>query len=351
MNLFRFLICYTLIFIIISCKQKTLNVQPTPTPQSVVDVMIANKQIIDNTIELNGTVVANNFAELHPEISGRLTFLNIPEGTVVQKGTLIAKINDADLEAQLNKTKVLLSLAITTERRDKNLLQDNGINQADYDAALNAVNGYKADMAYTQSLIDKTVVKAPFTGTIGLRQISLGAYVTPATLIANIQQLDELKLDFNVPESYSNLIRKGNTITVLLGTENTKLKKAIITAIEPEVNTITRNLKVRALLENNTKASPGVYAKVYVKANDDNKGILIPTNCLIANDRKNQVIVVKNGKAKFIDVETGFRQSNLVEITKGISIGDSVVVTGVLLARPNSVVSIKSVKQFNEVNQ
>ncbi len=167
----------------------------------MVDVIIASTQRISNIIEANGTVLANEYAELHPEVNGRLVFLEVPEGTVVKKGTVIARINDADLQAQLSKTKVQLNLAELTEQRYKKLLNINGINQNDYDVALNQVNSLKADLAYTQTLIDKTVLKAPFEGLLGLRLISQGSFVTTATVLTSIQQVSKLKIDFTLPEN------------------------------------------------------------------------------------------------------------------------------------------------------
>src|SRR5262249_17838152 len=157
--------------------------RPKSTGTTVVDVIVAKAQTITNHIEVNGTVVANEYVDLHPEASGRLIYLNVPEGRFVTAGTVIARVNDADLKAQIEKSKVQLDLAEKTEGRYKQLLSVNGINQSDYDAALNQVNGYKADIDYYQALLDKTVVKAPFDGTVGLRQVSLGAYVSPTTLI------------------------------------------------------------------------------------------------------------------------------------------------------------------------
>ena len=155
--------------------------------------MIASLQPVTNIIEANGTVIANESVELRPEVSGRLTYLNVPEGKQIAQGTVLARINSADLEAQLQKSKVQLELAQKTEERLRKLLDVQGINQSDYDAVVNQVNSLKADIAYTQTLIDKTVIRAPFSGTVGLRQVSPGAYVSPATIIATIQQLWESK--------------------------------------------------------------------------------------------------------------------------------------------------------------
>ena len=344
----------TAIFLIIissiSCKGKNENTKPTGAQPVIVDVMVASTQAIINTVEVNGTVVAAEFVELHPEVSGRLTYLNVPEGGHIEKGTVIARINDADLQAQINKTKVQLDLATKTEERYRKLLTISGINQADYDVTINQVNGFKADILYTQALIDKTVVRAPFSGTVGLRVISPGAYVTPASIITTIQQVDKLKIDLTVPEAYANLLKRGNTINVVLDNGGNIKRTATIVAVEPQANLVTRNLKVRALLQDG-KANPGGFVKAYLNAGVDSKAILIPTNCLIPDDKNNQVIIVKNGKANFVAVKTGVRQANLVEITEGLAVGDSVVVTGVLFARPKSALKIRSVKQINDMNQ
>lgn len=346
----KLLLSFLLAVGIASCKGK--KEEPAkPAPQSVaVDVIIAAPQAITNTIEVNGTVVANEFVELHPEVSGRLTYLNVPEGSHIEKGTVIARINDADLQAQLNKIRVQLDLAQKTEQRNRKLLDIKGLNQADYDVSLNTVNSYKADLIYTQALIDKTVIKAPFSGVVGLRQVSNGAFVSSANIIATIQQVEKLKIDFTAPEEYSNLLRKGNTIDVVLDKAADSKQKATIIATEPQANLGTRNLKVRAILQN-SKANPGGFAKVYLDAGQDKKAILIPTNSLIPDDKNNQAIVVKNGKANFVSVTTGVRQSNFVEITKGINAGDSVVVTGVLFARPKSTLRVRSVKDLKTLGQ
>lgn len=349
-NRFLSLTIIVLLVASVSCKSKKEDKKPNVTPPVVVDVMVASGQSISNTVEVNGTVVAAEFVELRPEVSGRLTYLNVPEGSRIEKGTLMAKVNDADLQAQVAKTKVLLELAQKNEERYKKLVSINGINQADYDLILNQVNGYKADLVYTQALIDKTVVKAPFSGTVGLRQISPGAYVTTASIIATIQQLDKLKVDLTVPETYAKILRKGNTIDIVLDNGTGAKQKAVIIAVEPQANLATRNLKVRAVLDNG-RANPGGFVKAYLDAgNNDNNAILIPTNCLIPDDKNNQVIVVKDGKAVFVPVKTGVRQANVVEITNGIKAGDTVVVTGVLFARPKAKLKVRSVKQLKDLN-
>src|ERR1700733_1343535 len=207
-----------------SCKEKADAADAKNRSQAnqptIVDVIVAAARPIDNKIEANGTVVANEYVELHPEISGRITYLNVPEGAHVAKGTVIARINDADLQATLEKSKVLLDLYQKTEERNKKLLDINGINQADYDLAINNVNGTKADINYTQAQIDKTIIRAPFDGVVGLRQVSPGAYVTSANIIATVQQLDKIKVDFTLPEQYSAVVRPGTLVDIELDAQS-----------------------------------------------------------------------------------------------------------------------------------
>jgi membrane fusion protein (multidrug efflux system) len=334
------------------CHSKQENKEPQKSPPPIVDVIIAKPQMVSSSIEANGTVVANEFVELHPEASGRITYLNVPEGKFIAKGTVIARINDADLVANLNKSKAALKLAQDYVDRLKPLLSVQGINQADYDAAENTVISTQADIQYTQALIDKTIIRAPFDGVVGLRQVSIGAYVSNSDVIATMQQVNNLKMDFTVPEEYGKYISIGSTVQVTLDLSNDSLKhNATIVAVEPQANTITRNLKIRTLLQDKAKANPGAFAKVYIKQGGSKQSILVPTNCIIPSDINKQLILVKNGNAQFTNVTTGLRLQSNVEITSGISAGDSVVVTGVLFAKDKKPVKIRNVKALNTLNE
>jgi len=343
------LVLFSVIAVMIRCNGKAEKITaPKESPAVLVDVLIAKKQPISNIIEANGTVIPSEYVELRPEISGRLTYLNLSEGKNIAKGVVIARVNDADLRAQYQKSKVQLDLAQKTVERYKQLLDINGLNQADYDAALNQVNSLKADMVYTQALIDKTVIKAPFSGVVGLRQVSPGAFVTQATVIATLQQTQQVKIDFTLPDMYADAIRIGASVDLQTDAATKAKSKAVIVATEPGANTETRNLKVRALLQG-AKVNPGAFVKVFIDAGKQRSSVKIPANCIIPDDRNNQVILVKNGLAKFVNITTGIREANSVEVLSGINPGDSVIVTGVLFARPKSKVKVRSVKKQEEV--
>ncbi len=329
-------------------KQETPR-QAGPPPATPVDIIIASARQLTNTVEANGSVIANESLQIFPELSGRLTYLNVPDGAAVRAGTILAKINDAELQAQLGKSKVQLDLAQKTEARLKQLLTVNGINQADYDVAINSVNNIKADINLLEAQIAKTVVKAPFSGVLGLRMVSPGAVVTPQTVLATLQQVNQVKIDFTLPEVYGTLIRKGQKVSVLLG-ENAGKRTATVLATEPEINTTTRNLKVRALLDGKP-VNPGTFVKVIVEAGAATNYIVIPTNAIIPDADSKKVVVVKGGKGKFTNVETGVRSAGGIEITSGLQAGDSVVVAGVLFVRPNAAVKVTAVRTLEELTK
>jgi membrane fusion protein (multidrug efflux system) len=199
---------------------------------------------------------------------------------------------------------------------------------------LQQVNSLKADMAYTQSLIDKTVIKAPFAGQMGLKQVSLGAFISSATTIVSLQKVDQLKVDFTLPEIYQNYIKVGKKVTVeSIANPGVKMN-ATIAAIEPQIIATSRNIKVRANLEG--KLLPGAYTKVFLGENQQKPSILVPSNIIIPDSKVKQLVVVREGKAKFISVETGYRTASAVEITAGVKLGDSLVVAGMLFVRDGS---------------
>ena len=322
---------------LLSCKHKEVKLKDR---QSVmVDVMIAKTVDFPTSIEVNGTSLSEEKIELHPEVSGRLTYLNIPDGALVSKGALLARVNDADLQAQLEQQKVQYDLAVKTEQRLKQLLGINGVNQSDYDAALSQVNSISANIKVLEAQIDKTIIKAPFNGVLGLRLVSPGAYVTPQTLLGTLQETDKIKIDFALPEFYSDEVRVGNKVAIQTIESDAK-QEAVISAIEPQINVDTRNIKVRARLVKGN-LNPGKFVKGILSKTEN--VIVVPSNALIPDASSNQVIIIRKNKAFFKKVETGDRNADMVELKSGVASGDTIVVSGVLFVRANSFVKIRKV--------
>lgn len=308
-----------------------------------VDAYIVQPEQFQDNIEVPGSLVANEATEIHPEVSGRIVSLNVAEGRYVGKGTVLAKLYDGDLQAQLNKLKIQLALAQKTEDRQAQLLKIQGISQQDYDISLLQVNSLKADIGIIQTSINKTVVRAPFSGKLGLRDISIGAYVSPASVIAVINQIDQVKLDFTVPEKYTGQIKLGQLVT--FSVEGSKKQfGAKVSATESNITETTRSLKVRSIvMGKDASLLPGAFAKVQLSFDPDPNALLVPSQAILPQARGKQVILYKGGTAIFADITTGTRDSARVQILEGVHPNDTVVVTGLLSVRPNTQIKIREI--------
>lgn len=305
-----------------------------------VDAYIVKPQAFQENIEVPGTIVANETAEVHPEVSGRIVRLNVAEGKYVSKGTLLAKLYDGDLLAQLNKLNVQLAIAEKTEERQSQLLKIQGISQQDYDLSLLQVNSLKADIGIIQTSIQKTEVRAPFGGKLGLKDISPGAYVTPASIIAVINQTDQLKLDFTVPEKYSDQIKTGQLVTFGFEGSDAQLQAKVI-ATESNVTETTRSLMIRAsVTSKDPRLIPGAFAKVKLSFDPDPNALLVPSQAVLPQARGKKIILYKGGTAVFTDITTGTRDSARVQVIDGLKAGDTIVVTGLLSLRPEGKIQV-----------
>jgi len=319
-------------------KSKDKNTGPV-----AIDVSIAKSIEFANPIEANGTILASEYVELKPEVQGRITYLNINEGAFVKQGTLLVKLNDEDLVAQLKKLNAQLKLAKLNESRLKVLWEAEGVNQADYDVAVQKVSDLEADIEYNKAMINKTEIKAPFNGVIGLRNVSIGAIVNASTMLATIQQTQSLKVDFVLPETYAESVKTGKKVEII--SDAGKSYQAVITGIEPQVNTATRNLKIRAVFNQDIKnLSPGAFVRVIFDEGEAKQRIFVPSNSIIPETRFKKLAVVKHNKIDMVKVETGVRTGDKVEIINGINVGDTFAINGILFLKPGTDIQIRNVK-------
>jgi len=336
-----FLLVSLVFYSLLSCKENKQEpakaIAQSPRNQAVqVEGFIAKPQTINETSTVPGNLMPFEETELHPEVAGRVVQLNINEGAYVAKGTLLLKIYDGDLQAQLKKLEVQIATAQKTVERQTELLKINGISQQEVDLSSLQVNSLKADMDIIKTSIIKTELRAPFNGKLGLKNISPGAYVTPQTIITNIRAVDKLKLEFTVPEKYSSRIKNGMNVLFAVNGGVPKYGAKVI-ASESGITENSRSLKVRAIVINKDKdLVAGSFAQVNLLFGENNKALMIPTQSVIPDARNKNVIVYHNGLAKFQIVTTGLRDSSRVEIVSGINEGDTIVTTGLLFVKPGS---------------
>lgn len=309
-----------------------------------VNVKVVETSTFQNKIQVSGSIISNEEVVLHTETSGKVIGINFKEGQNVKKGNLLVKVNDADLQAQLHKAEIKMKLAEDKEYRQKVLLGKKGISQEVYDSALNDLNSAKADIENIKAQIAKTEIRAPFDGTIGLRYISVGSYIDPSVKVATLQNLSQVKIDFAVPQRYASAITVGSKVKIR--TSSGKEYQVKIYALEQKIDPDTRTLNVRAIHPNVKKdLIPGSYVTVDIDLNDIKNTIVIPTQALAMDISGETVYLYKGGVAVSQKVESGIRSESDVQIVKGLSVGDTVITSGIMQLRPRLKVKIASYDQ------
>jgi membrane fusion protein (multidrug efflux system) len=346
-NYFRFAF-FIILSLLVSCSSKrkeqaAAQQKGTKPPPPKVNAFVVATKTVSESLEIPGSLVADDATDIHPEVSGRIVNLNIREGAYVGKGAVLAKLYDGDLQAQKRKLQVQLQIAQQTQARHEQLVRIGGISKEDFAASGLQVSNLRADLDIINTEISKTVIRAPFSGKLGLKQISTGAYVTPQTAIASIQKTSDLKIDFNLPEKYAGDISLGQFVNFTVEGSDRNYS-AVISATQAGIEQTTRSLTVRATVRGETTGlMPGNFAKVTLRFEPDHNALMIPSQAIIPQARGKKVIVYRDGKAHFVDVVTGVRDSSMVQITEGLTKGDTVVITGLLSIKPDAKIMVTKV--------
>ena len=309
-------------------------------PLTVTAIVVSSKDF-SNAISLSGSIEANENVEIRSEVSGIVEKISFSEGTQVSKDQVLLKVNDIELRAQLSQAFTKQKLASENERRAKLLLQKEAISQEEYEIASAEFRSLKAQTQLIQAQIAKTTIRAPFSGKIGLRNISPGTYVTPTTLITKLVSSSQVKISFSIPEKYASEIE--NNASILFTIPNNPQKfSAKIYAIEPEIETATRTLKIRAIADNsNRKLLPGTFATIELSLKNIKDAIVIPTEAVVPNQNGKVVYIANNGKAKEVKIETLARTSKDVVVTSGIKSGDTLLTSGVMSLKDEADIKVK----------
>ncbi len=334
---------------ILSCGEKKMSAAAAggpgaPAPALQVEALVLKTSSISEKLEVTGNILPFESTEIKPEISGRIVALNINEGAVVQKGHLLVKLFDGDLRADMQKLAVQQQISEKTEERQRELLKIGGISQQDYDLSILQLNNIKADMELIRVGISKTEIRAPYAGKLGLKNVSPGAYISPSNVLTTISQVNQLKIEFNIPEKYSSQIKTGMEINFT--TEGSpETYKAVVSATESSVEQNTRNLKIRAYVKSSDRyLIPGNFAKVEITLGRNDKAIMIPSQSIIPVARGKQVVTLKNGTVLFSTITTGVRDSSNVQVLEGLSAGDTLITTGLLFIRPDSKLKLTKIQ-------
>lgn len=305
-----------------------------------VEAVVLGYETIEDRIFSSGSVQANEMVELTAETSGIITNIYFEEGTEVTEGDLLVKINDSELQAQKRRAEFRLSLAEQREERQRRLLERGGISQDDYDATLNEVNVLRSEVQLIDAQIEKTEIKAPFSGVLGLKFVSVGAYITPNDAIASLQEINPVKIDFSIPERYIARVKTGDMIEFTVqGVDSTFTGN--VYAIEPRINTQTRTLQLRALSDNpDFLLFPGAFANIVLILDEINDALMVPSISIVPELNAQKVFIVNNGVVEERQIQTGIRTSEKVQVVNGLEQGDMILTTGLLQVRPGMEVEI-----------
>ena len=295
-----------------------------------VSGIVVQPQNFSNTLSVSGSIDADEQVQITSEVSGIAQSIFFQEGKTVSKGQVLVKINDIELRAQAGETMTRQNLASENERRARLLLKKEAISQEEYDIASADFKTAQAQTQLINAQIAKTSIRAPFSGTVGLRSISPGTYVTPQTPIATLVNSSKVKITFSVPEKYAAQIKANAKVTFSVAGDDKKYE-AVIYAIEPAVEVATRTLRIRALAQNaGGKLIPGTFANVDLPLDTTPNVFIIPTEAVVPVQGGKKVFVSVNGKAKEVKVTTSTRTDKDIVVTGGLKAGDTVLTTGVL---------------------
>jgi membrane fusion protein (multidrug efflux system) len=306
---------------------------------TVSGVVVVSRPL-DNIVNSSGTVLASESVDLAADASGRVESITFKEGSHVQRNDLLVKLTVDDLQAQLKKTELQIQLAADQADRQKRLFESNNSSKEQYEIAVSTLATLKADRENLIASIRKREIRAPFDGIVGLRYVSVGSYVASTTRIASVQKINPLKIDFSIPEKYAGKVRVGDVVK--LHSDETNLDfTGKVYAIEPEIDPTTRTVQLRAMCDNKQETIfPGGYVHVELRLQQPGGALMVPTQAIIPVLKGQTVFVKKNGVVATVVVKTGIRTSSAVQITTGLSEGDTVLTTGILQLRPGMPVNV-----------
>jgi membrane fusion protein (multidrug efflux system) len=298
-----------------------------------VSVEVLRPALIGGRVPAVGTVLSNEEVQVRSQVSGQIEKIAFGEGARVSRGDVLVKINDDELQAQLLRARSRTAIAEQQAERQKQLFEKQFISQEEYNNAVNELNVVRAESQLIEAQIAKTEIRAPFDGTIGLRFVSEGSYVSPATIITTLQDNARMKVDFTIPEKYARMIGEGDSITFRVQTRQESYS-ARIYSTDSRIDPTTRTLRVRAATANPKGALlPGAFASVEVSLNP-RQALTIPAYALIPDLGGHKVFVMRSGKAESRPVQIGERSDDRVEIAGGLAPGDTLITSGILQLRP-----------------
>jgi membrane fusion protein, multidrug efflux system len=299
-------------------------------PPTVVEVAVAKEETVTDAIAATGQIEAVQAIDLRPDVEGRIVEILFREGSEVGKGTPLFRIDDAELQAQVDRAQADRDLAQQSLERTRDLLQQRASSQADLERAEATARSADASLALLKVRLDRTVVRAPFGGVVGQRFVSLGDYVTTATRLASLQTVNPERVSFQVPERYASELRRGQTIAFQVAAMRNRTYAGTVDFVDPVVQLPGRTIMVKALVPNpKRELQAGMFVEVRLATAQRPRAVVVPEDAVLALQGVTVVWVIKDAKATRRPVTLGVRSPGFVEIVEGVEAGEQVVVGGI----------------------
>lgn len=288
-----------------------------------------------------GSLRSNESVVLRPEIAGRISSINFKDGSAVAKGALLVGLDSATQAAEFDQASANLGLAQVNLKRTRELFEKKFVSQQALDNTEAGLKVQEAALALAQARLDKMRIKAPFSGVVGIRNMSVGDYVKEGQELINLEDISTLKIDFRLPEAYLGQLKPGQAIEVSSDALPGQKFEAVLDAVNPLVDTGGRAIASRAHLANaDGRLRPGMFVRVRLIFEQRSKMLLVPEQAIVPDTKTPFVFRVQDGKAMRVPVKTGLRRNAQVEIVEGLKADDEVVTAGQMKLRDGAPVMV-----------
>ncbi|QHJ11459.1 Multidrug resistance protein MdtA [Paraglaciecola mesophila] len=293
-------------------------------------------------VEALGTANANESVMLTAQKSDVVQSIEFDDGDLVEKGQLLIKLSDREERARLNELDINLQEAKRQLKRIDNLAQKSVASAQLLDEQEANVKALKAQLEVAKAQLEELELRAPFSGLLGVRQVSLGALVMPGDLIATLDDLHVIKMDFTIAESHLPSVRKGQQVSATSVAYPGETFEGEISSIASRVDPVTRAIQIRAIIDNkDLKLRPGMLLQINLEKDILNT-LTLPEGALVPIEDKQFVFVIKGDKVERQEVKVGLRKPGVAQIVSGLNEGDQVVIEGALRLRDGSAVNVLS---------
>ena len=323
-------------------------------PPSSVEVTEALKVNWQPRVSAVGTLTAREGIDVSNEVEGVIEKIHIESGQPVKKGDLLISLNDDVEQADLVSYKAQEELAQSLFKRNKDMWKKKTISETDYDNARSNLLVARANVTQTQARIAKKSIRAPFDGMLGIRHVSTGQYLPPGTMMISLQDYSQLYVDFAIPGKHLPDVSEGLEVRLQASAYRDREFVGKVKAIDSKVDETTRNISVRAVLDNEEGLlRPGMYADIDLLLNKPSESVVVPATSIIFSSFGNALFIVEEGEeggtvARRVQIETGEQRGDLVAITSGLSGGELVVQAGANKLMNNAPVSVNKETRLQE---